>query len=129
MVRGDFHFVRRAAPRLAACYTQGMDEPMKWRFRFGLSGLLLLVAICAVGLLIYRWLPNYVSLAEVRSLEFGMDMSTVRDMLGEPDEISRREGITDTGEPVRYEVWSYPGVALEFKDRELISIADLRYIK
>jgi hypothetical protein len=62
-----------------------MDAPKKWQFRFGLKGLLSLVAVCAVATLIYSWTPNYVTTAELSRLKRGMTPDEVRSILGEPD--------------------------------------------
>lgn len=62
-----------------------MNAPKKLRFRFGLRGLLALVAACAVVTLIYSWMPNYVTTAELSRLKPGMTPDEVRSILGEPD--------------------------------------------
>ena len=53
-----------------------MDAPRKWRFRFGLRTLLIVVAIVAVGLLIYGRLET---LMDPYLVQQGMTMQEVRD--------------------------------------------------
>jgi hypothetical protein len=106
-----------------------MERPNhRWR-RFGLATLLLVIAIFAVGLATYRWLPNYLTRAEVLRLGPGMGIDEVHRMLGDPHEVIRRDGLSEEDLPVHYEVWIYAGVAVEFKDRKLTGVADSRFLK
>ena len=62
---------------------------MPGRLRFTLRTLLVVVAICAVGVFVYSWLPNYVTATELNQLRRGMTQEEVRDILGAPDSIVR----------------------------------------
>lgn len=66
-----------------------MGASSKRRFRFGLRGLLASVAVCALGVFAYSWLPNYVTTAELSQLRRGMTQEEVREILGAPDKIKR----------------------------------------
>jgi len=68
-----------------------MGSPKKWRFWFGLRGLLVAVAACAVGSFIYSWLPNPVNDNELARLTPGMTQEQVRRALREPDRILGEE--------------------------------------
>ena len=52
--------------------------------RFTLRTLLVAVALCAVAVLIYSWLPDTVTTAELHRVQLGMTREEVRKLLGEP---------------------------------------------
>lgn len=95
-----------------------MDATKKWRFRFWLRGLLALVAVCALVSLVYSWLPNSVTQAELRRLRKGMPQAAVVDTLGQPDD----KGYDDEG----YVIWRYGflGVVIIFDNDGAFSETD-----
>jgi len=82
-----------------------MEATKKWRFRFGLRGLLVGVAVCAVVALLSSWLPNSITTSELRDVSIGMTKDEVRTLLGEPIDI---HPIDEPRPPYNSdEAWSY----------------------
>jgi len=61
------------------------------RPRFTLRALLIAVAVCALGALVYSWIPHAVTSSELRSVTVGMTKDEVRKLLGEPISVLRLE--------------------------------------
>jgi hypothetical protein len=86
--------------------------------RFSLRRLLFFVVIAGVAFMVYRWLPNELTIQELNSIRPGMTEAEVLELVGRPDEIrSHRE----TPDEVDWTYNPFFGDTVRFKDGRVVS--------
>jgi hypothetical protein len=93
-----------------------MDAARKWRFRFGLNGLLIGTALLAVAVAIYRLIPNQMTAAERARIVSGMDEKAVLAIADQPARIEERDGFVNWW----YDYELLAQVAVRFKNGHVV---------